>query len=477
LVGIGQHRRPEILSFADHPHWLVAGTSGGGKSNAVNSFIATWLRFVKPEDLKLILIDLKQVEFKLYKDIPHLEMPVVTNGEEAVNVLDGLMKEIHDRNSLLSRHDEKELSEWNSNHPTQKMPRIVVIIDELAELMLSSGSEVRSAAKTLIERISNLGRAVGVNIVAATQLPTTEVIPLRVTGNMTASIAVRSASWRQSQTILGVGLAAKLPNVRGRVVYKHGAELMQLQTALITLDNIKYAAKIAKGRAAGVITLVEQHPFLDGDGMICWIMDHLEGRLNTKALADAGRALAVPMTQLRALVEDLIRKPRVEANGREFEICPTPQGWRLEEIAPKIEFHLEASKTLEHLTGETPAEPGEPQFVIEPEAEAPQVELDPGPVMAEKSPLLLSDDQVLDKFLRERCTVGARQVVRTKEFYAAYCQFCNALNVTGLTKPMVGKAIQRRGFERVKRSPGNQMHYLGVSLNAEFAEGIDSEET
>jgi hypothetical protein len=482
VVGIGQHRKPELLTFKDHPHWLIAGTSGGGKSNMVNSMIATWLRFVHPDDLKLILIDLKQVEFKLYKNTPHLAKPVITDGEAAVNELDELMAEIHKRNALLARHDEKELSEWNRNHLDQKMPRIIVIIDELAELMLSSGSEVRSAARNLLERISNLGRAVGVNIVAATQLPTKEVVPSRVTGNMTAAIAVRTANWRQSMVILGSAGADKLPNVPGRVIFRHGSNFTQLQTPLIDLDSIKHSARIAKGHAAGVLTLEEQHPFLDADGMICWIADNLEGQLNTKAIADHGRAMGVPMPQLRALMEDLIRKTRVEAKGREFEVCPAGAGWRLEEITPAIEFHLDAKAALEHLIGETPVSQGEnqvPEVVEPPDPPEPEPVPEPEPIPARKeiNPLLLDDETNFNNFMELSCVVGPQHEILAKDFYAAYSSYCDEFSVHRVTKQMVGIYIRDRNF--LIRQRKGQSLYVGISIkdSDDILESDDKKDT
>lgn len=194
------------------PHLLIAGATGSGKSVCVNSIITSLLMRTKPDEVKMLLIDPKKVEFTQYAKIPHLMAPVITNGEEASRALKVIVKMMDDRYELFSKLGVRNISSYNkylAEHPEeqlQQMPFIVVIIDELADLMLVAAKEVEAS----IQRITQLARAAGIHLIVATQRPSVDVITGVIKANIPSRIAFAVSSAVDSRTILDQQGAEKL---------------------------------------------------------------------------------------------------------------------------------------------------------------------------------------------------------------------------------------------------------------------------
>ena len=194
------------------PHLLIAGATGSGKSVCVNSIISSVLMRTKPDEVKMLLIDPKKVEFTQYVNIPHLIAPVITNGEEASRALKVVVKIMEDRYELFSQLGVRNISGYNGylkTHPQeqlQPMPFIMVVIDELADLMLVAAKEVESS----IQRITQLARAAGIHLIVATQRPSVDVITGVIKANIPSRIAFAVSSAIDSRTILDQQGAEKL---------------------------------------------------------------------------------------------------------------------------------------------------------------------------------------------------------------------------------------------------------------------------
>ncbi len=205
---------PIIGNIEKMPHLLVAGTTGSGKSVCLNSMLVSLLYKASPEDVRLILIDPKRLEFSLYNGLPHLLVPeVITNKEKAMNAFDWLIDEMNRRISFFEslKMGIRNIEEYNScskvkSGELQKMPLIVVIVDELNELMMQTRKEMESK----IVRIAQLSRAVGIHLVLATQRPSVDVITGLVKSNLPSRIAFAVASANDSITILNQGGAESL---------------------------------------------------------------------------------------------------------------------------------------------------------------------------------------------------------------------------------------------------------------------------
>lgn len=194
-----------VADLARMPHLLIAGATGTGKSVAIHSLIVSFLYRNSPEELRLIVIDPKRVELNLYNGIPHLLTPVVTDHDKAVNALKWAVAEMDRRYNLLAQAGKRNIVEYNGG-AAERLPYIVVIVDELADLMAVAQADVEAA----VVRLAQMARAVGVHLVVATQRPSVDIITGLIKANITARMAFAVASQIDSRTILDTGGAEKL---------------------------------------------------------------------------------------------------------------------------------------------------------------------------------------------------------------------------------------------------------------------------
>jgi DNA segregation ATPase FtsK/SpoIIIE, S-DNA-T family len=195
-----------VGDLAKMPHLLVAGQTGSGKSVMINTILTSLLYRNSPSDLKLILVDPKQVELKPYDDIPHLLTPVITEPEKCISALKWTVAEMERRYRALSEVHRRNIAEYNNLKQGEGMPYIVVVIDELADLMMMAARDVEA----LIVRIAQKARAVGIHLVLATQRPSVDVITGLIKANVPARIAFTTASQVDSRTIIDQIGAEKL---------------------------------------------------------------------------------------------------------------------------------------------------------------------------------------------------------------------------------------------------------------------------
>ncbi len=203
-----------IVDLHSMPHLLIAGATGSGKSVCINTLIISLLYQNTPEDLCFIMVDPKRVELPNYNGIPHLLTPVITDVKKTVNALKWTLGEMDRRFELLSKFGKRNIAVFNKEVTGQHLPYIVVVIDELADLMVSAASDVEMA----IIRLSQMARAVGIHLVVATQRPSVDVITGLIKANVTTRIAFSVASQMDSRTILDTSGAEKLVG-RGDMLY------------------------------------------------------------------------------------------------------------------------------------------------------------------------------------------------------------------------------------------------------------------
>lgn len=209
-VGFGKNIEGRIISadFAEFPHVLVAGTTGSGKSIFIHSIICTLIMRNSPYDLKLVLIDPKQVEMASYRDIPHLLCPVITDVKKAKGIMDKLVTEMNDRYALFEENVVRSITEYNelaAENGKEKLPYIVVIIDEYADLV-----QICKDISAPVVSIAQKARAAGIHMLISTQRPSTDVITGVIKGNLPTRVALSVSSPVDSTTVLGVGGAEAL---------------------------------------------------------------------------------------------------------------------------------------------------------------------------------------------------------------------------------------------------------------------------
>lgn len=219
-VGKDISGKPIIADLASMPHLLIAGTTGSGKSVMTNSLIMSLLFRNSPSDMRMIIVDPKQVEMVSYNDIPHLLTPIITNTEKALSAMKWAAGEMDRRYKLMADEKVKKISDYNKKMEKKsaqntkegeedqggKMPYIVIVIDEMSDLMMQASKEL----EPLIVRIAQLGRAAGMHLVLATQKPVVKVITGLIKGNIPSRIAFRVLTSMESRIILDLSGAEKL---------------------------------------------------------------------------------------------------------------------------------------------------------------------------------------------------------------------------------------------------------------------------
>jgi S-DNA-T family DNA segregation ATPase FtsK/SpoIIIE len=223
------------------PHGLIAGATNSGKSVCVNTILISLLIKNSPEDLKLILIDPKMVELTPYNDLPHLVTPVITDVKMASQALNWAVDEMERRYQKFAQSRARDIKSFNANVKRgliddPKMPYIVIVIDELADLMMVAAHDVENA----IQRITQKARAAGIHLLVATQRPTTDVVKGTIKSNIPVRIAFKVASFVDSTTILD-GAGAETLLGKGDMLFKKSDRPHRLQGAYIP-DNEIYQA-------------------------------------------------------------------------------------------------------------------------------------------------------------------------------------------------------------------------------------------
>ncbi|GAB5410646.1 MAG: DNA translocase FtsK [Balneolaceae bacterium] len=240
-----------MMDLTKMPHLLVAGATGSGKSVGINTIITCLLYKCHPDNLKFVMIDPKKIELSLYRNIqnhflamlPDAEEPIITDTTKALETLNSVCKEMDDRYDLLKMGMVRDIKAYNAKYKSgeleeelghRHLPYIVVIIDELADLMMTAGKQIEEP----IARIAQLARAVGIHMVVATQRPSVNVITGTIKANFPARIAYQVASKVDSRTILDVGGADQLVGM-GDMLFTNGAGMTRIQNAFVSTEEVE----------------------------------------------------------------------------------------------------------------------------------------------------------------------------------------------------------------------------------------------
>ena len=248
IIGTNVSGAAYVTDVTKMPHVLIAGQTGSGKSVCINSLICSLLMTKKPDELRLIMIDPKKVELAFYEKIPHLMSPVVTESKEAVKALQWGVIEMERRYRMLAKIGARNIDSFNSRvdsgkfkdvlpeEDNKKLPFIVIIVDELADLMMTASKDVEG----LIQRIAQLARAVGIHLIVATQRPSVDIITGPIKANLTSRIGFRTIQSTDSRTILGHVGAEKLLGMGDMLFLRNGApEIERFHGAYISEEDVE----------------------------------------------------------------------------------------------------------------------------------------------------------------------------------------------------------------------------------------------
>ena len=270
------------------PHLLIAGQTGSGKSVMINTLLTSLLYRNSPSDMRLILVDPKQVEMAPYEDIPHLLTPIITEPEKTISALKWAVNEMERRYSLLAEQKLRDIKTFNDKNQEEAMPYIVIVIDELADLMMVAARDVEA----LIVRLAQKARAVGIHLVLATQRPSVDVITGLIKANVPARIAFTVASQVDSRTILDQVGAEKLLGQGDMLLLTPSmSKPKRIQGAWVTDDEVvKITDHLRLQRPPQYDDEIVAQPVqLNGKGGI--VMDHDAGSGDDDMYKDAVRVV------------------------------------------------------------------------------------------------------------------------------------------------------------------------------------------
>ena len=251
--------RPAVRDLATMPHVLVAGTTGSGKSVCLNSVLVSFLYKASPDEVKLMMIDPKRVEMAMYADLPHLVHPVVTETSLAKTALEWAVAEMDGRYDCLAKFGVKNIKDYNKKLASfgderpqeyadlKPMPYLVIVIDELADLMLTAGKDVEGC----LVRLAQLARAAGIHLIVATQRPSVDVVTGLIKANFPCRVSFQVANKYDSRTILDTAGAEQLLG-KGDMLFKPtGGKLQRLHGPFVTDDEVQAKASSAPASGPG----------------------------------------------------------------------------------------------------------------------------------------------------------------------------------------------------------------------------------
>lgn len=285
-LGRGVSGDAYVATIEDMPHLLIAGATGAGKSVAMNTFLISLLFQNAPHELKFILIDPKRVELMPYNGIPHLLTPVITESDKALQALRWAIAEMGRRLHRFSEAGVRNLAEFNDKQTEEekKLPRIVIVIDELADLMMR---QHRKDTETMIARIAQMARAVGMHLIIATQRPSVDVITGLIKANIPTRIAFRVVSAVDSRTILD-SIGAEDLLGKGDMLYMNAAtpKPVRIQGIYISTKEIERVINVVKIAGGGMFT--EEISLGNGDDNENGTVDGSTGSINLDADDNGG---------------------------------------------------------------------------------------------------------------------------------------------------------------------------------------------
>jgi S-DNA-T family DNA segregation ATPase FtsK/SpoIIIE len=251
----------KVVDLSKMPHLLVAGTTGSGKSVFINSLLTSMLYQFEPSELRLILIDPKMIELSVYNDIPHLLTPVVTEPRKSIIALKWVCNEMENRYQLMNEVGCRSLENFN-DQTEEKMPFIVVVIDEMADLMMTAGKEVEH----YVQRLAQKARACGIHLVMATQRPSVDIITGSIKANFPSRISFQVASKYDSRTILGEVGAEQLLGNGDMLMMINGSGIIRYQSAFMSDKEVqKMISEIKANQATQYVEEIGR--ILESDGL------------------------------------------------------------------------------------------------------------------------------------------------------------------------------------------------------------------
>jgi len=261
LLGMDHTGKIIVEDLTSLPHLLIAGSTGGGKSTLLNSVISSLMYCKSPSDLKLVLCDTKQVEFTHFQKAPHLLFPVATSVKNVIDQLEILVEEVDKRLSSMAKHSCQNIAQYNERYSNNKMPYIILVIDELADPLQDPTKEEDSDGKLsksygkqaefLLSKIAQKARATGIHVIAATQRTSVKVVEGNIKANFPARITFRLPAQQDSKTIIGTSGAEHLL-AQGDMLYSspNSPAIKRIHAPYTSIEDVRIAVEMACQRTS-----------------------------------------------------------------------------------------------------------------------------------------------------------------------------------------------------------------------------------
>jgi len=323
-MGYGVAATPVFEDLSETPHMLIAGATGQGKSVWIEQALLTLLLRNSPRHFKLGIVDLKGgVELGQFKNVPHLIRPVIKDEEEVIDLLHYAKKEIKRRLAMFEPKGIVDIRRWNQ-FTRARLPRLLIVIDELAALMLT---ELKSEAEPLLAFIAAQGRSPGVHIWVATQRPEARVITGLIKANFTTKVAFSCADQRSSMVIVDTGIAAGIGPI-GRMIYMKGSRKVELQGPFISPTMLQETvAQIIGGQSTEALEKRKRHN-MSPDDFFLHAIHNYEGRFPLRPIYEDLKGQGVTLEELKQLA-DHYEGQEIEIAGDIYKLTgPTLEGFK-----------------------------------------------------------------------------------------------------------------------------------------------------
>lgn len=245
-IGVMRGRMLQWLYLDEHPHLMVNGISGSGKTNVIRACLTTWTQYHSPDEIRIYLVDLKRGgDYRKFAAVPHLAAPIMTTASEMADAMPKLVALMYQRMDTFSQHACRDIIDYNEQHPETRMEHIVFIIDECGAVNALAGKESGGIIWQAATLISTQARAAGIHLLLGTQQSFSEAIPKAVRDNVTFVLSGRQRTLAASMATFGTGRAKALPKIRGRMYCDDGGDMFQVQTPFVSKEDEARAIEIA----------------------------------------------------------------------------------------------------------------------------------------------------------------------------------------------------------------------------------------
>ncbi len=342
-VGIKSGRLIEYLCLSDVPHLMFNGITGSGKTNVARAFIATWIRFFSPDEIKFVLVDLKRSgDINYFATIPHNIVPILKSVEELERILVQLVALMQQRMKQLSDTNCVDIIQFNSKHH-DKMARVVVLIDECGSIGdLSDTVAQKTTIFKCLALLSAQARAAGIHLMLGTQQPSRESIPTKITNNITYTLSGRQRTTSGAMIALGNNKLKDLPAIKGRMLVDNGFNLVQVQTPFATENDILESVQIASDYpepkpfhlpgAAHIEDMAEDDPTIPAMGVtrdrVIELALEMDGVLSAQKIYEQTKGIT-PRANIQELIKQLANERSIQWQGEEYEIKPYRKGHQI----------------------------------------------------------------------------------------------------------------------------------------------------